>query len=47
MRERVLYNSRCLKAIQHSSDYMSIIIDGMNAAHVSLSMPISKGIFHF
>jgi hypothetical protein len=47
MHERLLYKNRCLKAIQHPSEYMSIILDGMNAAHVPLSMPIPKGIFNF
>ena len=47
MHERLLYKSRCLQAIQYPSEYMSIILDGMNAAHIPLSMPIPKCIFHF
>ena len=45
MQERLLYKSRCIKAIEHPKEYMSIILDGMNTCNVSLKMPIAKGKF--
>jgi hypothetical protein len=42
--EKLLYKARTMKAVQHPTEYMSIIIDGMNTSNVSLKMPLTKGI---
>lgn len=44
MEERLLYKSRSLQAIQQPSDFMSIIIDGMNTCYVPMKLPMPKGI---
>jgi hypothetical protein len=45
MKERILYKSRTIKAIQNPKEYMSVIIDGMNTSYVPLKMPMTKGNF--
>ena len=43
IKERLLYKARTIKAIQYPTEYMSVIVDGMNTANVPLKMPVTKG----
>jgi hypothetical protein len=45
MKEKILYKSRTIRAIQNPSEYMSIIIDTINTLNISLKMPMTKGIY--
>jgi hypothetical protein len=44
MQERFLYKSRTIQAIQQPTEYMSIIIDGMNTCLVPMKLPKKKGL---
>jgi hypothetical protein len=46
MEERILYKTRTIQSKEHPTEYMSIIIDGMNACYVSMKLPKTKGIFN-
>jgi hypothetical protein len=45
MQEKLLYKSRTIQAIQNPTEYMSIIIDGMNTCLVPMKLPKKKGIY--
>jgi hypothetical protein len=43
MEERSLYKQRALQAVQQPSQYMSLIIDGMNSPSFPMHIPLPKG----